>query len=451
METTGTQADAATLTATVAHSATKHATKRGTHESDRWVSPALAQRAATQPTEQIDPRIPKWERAGDIAAESDEPVQCLVDGLLGIGETALLVSKPKIGKTTFATGLAVAVARGDDFLGGKTHKGHVLYVALEGNRRAWKQRLKAISVRPEDPFDIYIGRTQSQAIPWLKDSVEKYNPVLIVVDTFQRFTGVKDINNYSEVTAATEPLIELARVSGATILFLHHAGKKRSDDPDSGPDEVLGSTALHGFVDSLLMLRLAGGKHVLSTSQRDIDRIEGTIVTLNSDTHCLENGGEFSIVAQTETDNKVIRFLTENAGWHTREAVIDGSGVRKETVLASLRRMVHESGHIIIRGSGKKGDSYQFAVPGTQPPEKPEPKKKPASSPPTENASAGFAILSEIRERGADAAVLVDGSLVFKNRSKVPDELAFQACNHAAEVAACLQHTFATPPKGFRA
>src|SRR5262245_49976577 len=49
--------------------------------------------------------------------------------ILPKGGMSLNVAKPKVGKTTFALNLAVAVARGEPFLGRPTAKGKVIYLA----------------------------------------------------------------------------------------------------------------------------------------------------------------------------------------------------------------------------------------------------------------------------------------------------------------------------------
>jgi len=46
------------------------------------------------------------------------------------GGLVAIVAKPKVGKTTMAEDLSVAVARGDDWLGRPTEQGAVLYLAL---------------------------------------------------------------------------------------------------------------------------------------------------------------------------------------------------------------------------------------------------------------------------------------------------------------------------------
>jgi hypothetical protein len=50
----------------------------------------------------------------DLLAEVDETVDYLVDGLIQTASVNVLGAKPKVGKSTFARHLSLAVARGED-------------------------------------------------------------------------------------------------------------------------------------------------------------------------------------------------------------------------------------------------------------------------------------------------------------------------------------------------
>jgi RecA-family ATPase len=61
-----------------------------------------------------------------------ELVQWIVDDRIATGSVNLLVAKPKVGKTTAARHLAVAVATGAEWLGSACEQGIVWYFAFEG-------------------------------------------------------------------------------------------------------------------------------------------------------------------------------------------------------------------------------------------------------------------------------------------------------------------------------
>lgn len=53
----------------------------------------------------------------DVLQMAELPIPWLVDNLLIQGGCSLLAAKPKVGKTTLSRCLALAVARGEQFLG----------------------------------------------------------------------------------------------------------------------------------------------------------------------------------------------------------------------------------------------------------------------------------------------------------------------------------------------
>ena len=69
-------------------------------------------------------------RAGELLAQRDDnDLDYAVEGLLPLTGTAVLAGRPKSGKSTLALNLALAVARGEPFLGRETRKGPALYCA----------------------------------------------------------------------------------------------------------------------------------------------------------------------------------------------------------------------------------------------------------------------------------------------------------------------------------
>ena len=102
---------------------------------------------------------PAFVRAGTLLSEGDgDAVEYVIDGLLPVGGTAILAGRPKCGKSTLGSNVALLVTRGDPFFARQTRKGPVLYVALEGARGAWKQLLIALGVGHDDDLYLCIDR-----------------------------------------------------------------------------------------------------------------------------------------------------------------------------------------------------------------------------------------------------------------------------------------------------
>src|SRR5262245_33223549 len=71
---------------------------------------------------------------GELLAEPVEEQAWVVADRLPVGGLGLLCGKPKAGKSTLTRCLALAVARGEPWLGSVTTVGPVIYLALEEKR-----------------------------------------------------------------------------------------------------------------------------------------------------------------------------------------------------------------------------------------------------------------------------------------------------------------------------
>ena len=70
-------------------------------------------------------------RLSDLLSLPEVPIDWVLDGMLAVGTISAVVAKPKVGKSTFARGLCLAVAKGSEFLGRRTRQGPCIYLALE--------------------------------------------------------------------------------------------------------------------------------------------------------------------------------------------------------------------------------------------------------------------------------------------------------------------------------
>lgn len=300
---------------------------------------------------------PTFVRVGDLLSESDTEAPLLVDGLLGCGTTAFVVSKPKVGKSVFLTNLALSVARGTPFLGLTTQRGVVLYLAMEGGRAAWCTRLRAMGASADDNNLLFcIGRTPQNALRWLQRETETHKPALIIIDTFQHFAKLKDLNDYAAVTNASGPFIALAASSGATLVFAHHS--KKNDYGDDG-DSVLGSTGLFGFVDTLITLKKhADGGRTMTTKQRDGADKDATVLALDSESKTLSVSGSRANVSEDACALHILAVLSDE--WVNEPTALDGIPARLETKRAALRKLVDE-GRVARKGRGTKGKPHVYA------------------------------------------------------------------------------------------
>jgi hypothetical protein len=305
----------------------------------------------------------QFTRLGDLLNEPEEQVRWLVEGHLPGGGDSLLVAKPKVGKSTLARCLALAVARGDDFLGCRTSQGPVFYLALEEKRSEVKRHFQAMGARQDDPIFVFCSTAPADGLAQLRAAAEREKPVLIIVDPLFRFTRIKDGNDYAAVTNALEPLHAFARECGAHVLAVHHAGKR-----GDGGDSVLGSTALFGAVDTLLLMKRSDRYRTLSSIQRYGTDLEEITLDYDSDTRTLSAGVARSEADEAEARKAISEYLATQTEPVEENLIHEAIEARRATKQKALRKLV-DAGKVKRTGTGKKGDRYRYQNAGTQVPD----------------------------------------------------------------------------------
>lgn len=281
----------------------------------------------------------------------------LVKNRLPIGGLSVFAGKPKAGKSTTARALALAVARGEPWLGHEVTQGPVLYIAPEEKADEVRLHFAAMGAHEDENLPLYLhtSRTPTDALTKLRRAVERVKPVLIMVDTLARVMHVKDLNDYAQVTAALAPFMDLARETGAHLMVLHHLGK----GDRVGADAVLGSTAIRGAVDTTLMLKRTEDRRVLSTEQRYGPDLPETVLTMDPDTRMVTAGPLRREADEADAKTAILAFLADQTAPASEQTILDGTegdtGIRRR----ALRALV-AAGKVERTGAGKKGDAYHY-------------------------------------------------------------------------------------------
>jgi hypothetical protein len=171
----------------------------------------------------------------------------LVEGVLPAG-LSLIFGAEKTGKSYVALQTAWSFATGTRWFrrACRTEPGQVLYLAGEGVADL-KLRVEALVDETDahpggnirwwtEPLNLSKPRDGAK----LKLAVEQMGAGLVIVDTWRRFSGLRDENDASQVSAALSPLEDLC-AKGASVLLVHHANKD---------GDIRGSGALGGAVES---------------------------------------------------------------------------------------------------------------------------------------------------------------------------------------------------------
>jgi len=189
------------------------------------------------------------------------------------GSHGIIAGEPKSWKSTLAMDAAVSVASGKPFLGQfPVHQqGPVIIVQNENATWIIKERMGAISchrgiggevttaghdilITWPDPLPIYYinnqGFTMSNADHrnMLESVIEEVKPVLLIMDPlYLMFDG--DINSAKDLNPALNWLLWLKNTYDLSVVIVHH-WRKSQGQTKRGGQRMLGSTTLHGWVES---------------------------------------------------------------------------------------------------------------------------------------------------------------------------------------------------------
>lgn len=293
----------------------------------------------------------------ELLAEPDEEVAWLVDGVLVEGGLSIIVGKPKSGKSTLARSLAVAVARGEPWLGRAVcHRGPVFYLALDRDpRAAIRQHFRQLGATVRDDIYLFHGRPPGDLVAALVAAAAKHKPRLIIVDTLGRFSRGADMNDYTSMTAALDPLLHLSRDTGAHLAIIHHAPK---GDRTAAEDAPLGSTAIAGTVDTVMLVRRRRDCRTVTTVQRVGTDLDETVVTLEGG--CPELGGNRRDHETGRVADAIIEYLNGQEEPAERPAIEEAVETATAYVRSALKTLVAEN-RVSRTGKGVKGDPFQYS------------------------------------------------------------------------------------------
>ena len=169
------------------------------------------------------------------------PLAYHVDGIIPEGLT-VLAGAPKVGKSWFVLGTALAVASGGAALGKiRCQQRHVFYLALEDGDRRMQDRCRTLLAnpwRPDDPIPgefTYMTRiVPGQIIATIAEYLETYGMLrpLVIVDTLGRvlppaFSGETPYSRDYRVMSQLKDLAD--GYPGAALLLCHHDRKAVTD------------------------------------------------------------------------------------------------------------------------------------------------------------------------------------------------------------------------------
>jgi AAA domain len=298
-------------------------------------------------------------KLNDLLNEPAEQIDWLVDKMLPAGGFSLLVAKPKAGKSTLARNLALAVAQGKDFFGKPIQQGPVIYLALEEKRAEVRKHFLDMGATGGEEIYIFAASAPVDALQQIRTVAEEKKPALIIIDPLFKLTRIKDGNDYAQVTQALEPLLVLARETGAHVLCVHHMGKGERE----GGDSILGSTAIFAAVDTALMMKRSERYRTLSSIQRYGEDLPETVLRFDPQTRTLTLGESKEQEEEKRIAEAIIGFLKSKEEPVTEaeiDAEVEGRTTRKRK---ALRELV-AAGKVERIGKGGKKDPFRYVLAG---------------------------------------------------------------------------------------
>ncbi len=283
----------------------------------------------------------EYEVSSGFDPTADPAPEWLVDGVLPRGGFSVLGAKPKVGKTTFGFSLGWAVARGVSFLGRSTTQGRVLHFALEGVRQ--HDVLTMYEMGGHEKHFVRFGQQlPASQYDVLAQTITEHKLDLVIIDTIFKFAKIADMNDYGQVTNAFARLIELCQTTGCHIMAVHHLRKSKGDDVG---DQILGSTAIYGSVDTYIDYQWQGEEdatadRVLFTRQRYGLGMPKTLIGLDVETGRIVARGTPQESRRHTLSQAVLDALPPSGTPVAKQAIVEKIDARRQDVYAAVNTLI---------------------------------------------------------------------------------------------------------------
>lgn len=185
----------------------------------------------------------------------------IVKGLLLSSQVSLLVGPPNIGKSSVVACLAASVSMGHAIGETRVKRAVVLYVAAEDPYGIAERTHGFFQTGPTDLAHFYIhikpvNLSDDAEMKKFRVKVRNWRlqfgteRLLIIFDTLNLCIGDGDENSARDMSRVIGNAQQLAHATSAHVMIVHHTSAGDAGRPR-------GSTAMHGNVDTLLILRRA--------------------------------------------------------------------------------------------------------------------------------------------------------------------------------------------------
>lgn len=209
-----------------------------------------------------------------------QPLSWIVKDIIPESGCGLLVSSPKVGKTRVAIELALGIATGTAPLGINVQQQRgVGFFSLEDGEYLFSSRMDSslnndegrekyhwdghitedLNWHPQTKMPMLTNFTQvdfstDEDKQRLLLTIQKYDLKLVIIDTLSMAIGKADVSSSTDMYGILKDIKTIAKATKCAIMFIHHTRKRVFEKGESIQEKVLGSTALHAWVDFILSL-----------------------------------------------------------------------------------------------------------------------------------------------------------------------------------------------------
>ena len=263
--------------------------------------------------------------------------------------------------------LALAVAKGEEWLGYEVQQGKVCLFQLEDSERTLKRRFELMNVGPW-PSNLFIHVT-----PFKLDSSNFQQTVaacsdsaLVICDPMIQASSVGDWNSQSEVRDAYEWWRRLARDTNATVINSTHHRKMAGDYGDQMAGSIQALATMDGVIELFRDPSLAQTERRLTYTGRDWPEKADIVIGLDVASLTWQPMGTMEEARHISKDNQgdndeatVIDALPKTAPGLSQEDLIKATGLTRSRVslaLVGLKDLVRSE------GSGGRGSPIRYSL-----------------------------------------------------------------------------------------
>lgn len=293
----------------------------------------------------------------------------LVEGLLLASGVSNLVGRPKAGKSVLLHQLAIATAKGGEWLGRAVRKGKALLVALEDCDGYLDDHLNLLGWSDEDPLLVHTGDVEGKtSVRELEKLLESDPEIrLVILDTLYDFMDLDNANDYVEIGKLYKKLKALAAKYNVHFICSKHANKRKEGGHMIDSDN--GSAKSNGAVSTVLTLSEDERTGIRSYSVRGryAKAVNNVQLVWDEATESMSIGVQIATTTRLtgaerreRCDNSFIEYIRNNPGVSQKDLLAEaGCGTAQER-RDVLEGITSKHSYITMHGKGVRHNPFQY-------------------------------------------------------------------------------------------